>query len=127
MIGQIILPLTFQFASDVLRSPFDGDDEDFEAENYIRAMLLGPLNGLFIAGDFAEVITSGLTDAQVWAEKIPILDGATKVAYGFKHFWKGDWGEGMDDVARGIGKTLPSGLTFYDILRKELKRFGFGK
>jgi hypothetical protein len=118
-IGQVVLPLTFQFVSDTLRAPFD-DDDAYEIEDYYRAMLMGPLNGLFIAGDFAELITSGITDAGVWAEKVPVLDGATKAAYGMKKFWDGDFLEGVDDIARGIGKTAPSPLTFYDIIRKQI-------
>ena len=126
LIGQVILPLTFQFVSDILRN-FVDDDEEFEPENYLRAVLMGPLNGLFIAGDFAELGFSALAGAKVWDEKIPIMDGFTRAMKAHTHIRNGEWGEGLDDVARGLGKTLPSALTFYDIIRKELKRFGVGE
>ena len=119
-IGQFVLPLTFQFVSDTLKAPFEDDDDRYDGEDYLRAMLMGPLNGLFIAGNFAELITSGVTNAAVWAEKIPIMDGATKAAYGMKALWKGKFAEGVDDVARGIGKTIPGVFSFYDIFRKHV-------
>ena len=126
LIGQIVLPLTFQFASDLLKSPFNGDDEDYDGANYLRAMLMGPLNGLFIAGDFAELAFSGISGADIWAEKVPILDGATKAAYGIHDLWDGDFLEGVDNIARGIGKTTPNVLTYYEVLRKQSDNF-FGK
>lgn len=126
MIGQIILPLSFQFVSDVLRAPSSDDDEKFEPENYVRAMLMGPLNGLFIAGDFGELLFSGLAGAKVWDEKLTIMDGMTKAMKANTHIRAGEWIEGIDEIARGIGKTIPGPFTFYDILRKELKRFDIG-
>ena len=124
-IGQVILPLLFQFASDALRS-FVDDDEDFEAENYLRAVLMGPLNGLFIAGDFAELGFSSIAGTRIWDEKIPILDGLTKAVRGLADIKNGEFIEGVDEVAVGIGKTMPSAPTYYHVIRRELKRFGIG-
>ena len=114
------------FVSDVLRSPFSDDDDTFEPENYLRAVLMGPLNGLFIGGDFAELGFSALAGAKVWDEKIPIMDGFTKAMKANTHIRAGEWGEAIDEAARGIGKTTVSVFTYYDILRKELKRFDIG-
>lgn len=124
-IGQVILPLTFQFASDALKS-FVDDDEDFEAENYLRAVLMGPLNGIFIAGDFAELAFSSIAGTRIWDEKIPILDGLTKAVRGLADIKNGEFIEGVDEVAVGIGKTMPSAPTYYTVIRRELKRFGIG-
>jgi len=124
-IGQVILPLMFQFASDALRS-FVDDDEDFEAENYLRAVLMGPLNGLFIAGDFAELGFSSIAGTRIWDEKIPILDGLTKAVRGLADIKNGEFIEGIDEVAVGIGKTMPSAPTYYHVIKRELKRFGIG-
>lgn len=125
IIGQLILPITFQFVSDLLRAPFnDDDDEDFDGADYVRAMLLGPLNGLFVAGDMADLILSGVTDTAVWAKTFPILDGGTKMAYGLRKLWNDEWADGVDDIARGIGKTIPNPLTFYDIIRRETNKLG---
>lgn len=123
-IGQIILPITFQFASDMLRNFVD--DEELDPANYLRAVLLGSLNGLFIAGDFLELLSYGAADTKLWEKKITVADGATKAARGIKSFWDGDFAEGVDEVAIGIGRTTPSALTFYSIFRKELGRFGIG-
>jgi hypothetical protein len=126
MIGQIVLPLTFQFVSDLLKMPFEDDDEELEGSDYLRAMLMGPLNGLFIAGDFAELTFSGIADAKIWSETFTIMDGATKASYGMQDFWDGNFVEGIDNVARGVGKTLPGGFTYYEIARKQSDQY-FGK
>jgi hypothetical protein len=121
-IGHVILPLSFQFVSDLLKSPFD-DEDDFEFENYLRAVLLGPLNGLFIMGDAAELIFSGLAGSKIWPEKVPVLDGYELLSKGIDSLKDGDLGESIDKLARGTGKITPGPVTFYDIIRKELRRF----
>lgn len=121
-IGHVILPLSFQFVSDLLKSPFD-DEDDFEFENYLRAVLLGPLNGLFIMGDAAELIFSGLAGTKIWPEKVPILDGYELLSKGIDSLKDGDLGGAIDKLARGTGKITPGPVTFYDIIRKELRRF----
>jgi len=122
-IGQMVLPMVFQFASDALRSPFnDEGDEDYDPLDYVRAVLLGPLNGLFIAGDALELTTSGLANSRVWSEKVPILDPVEKAAWGIQDLWDGDFADGMDDILRGTGKVAPSPLTFYEIIRREIDK-----
>jgi hypothetical protein len=121
-IGQVVLPITFQAVSDLIRSPFnDPEDEDYEIGNYVRAVLLGPLNGLFIFGDFAELVASGLSDTKIWFEELPIFAGPTKVAQALEQFWQGDLGEGIDDLLRGMGK-MSAPFTYYEIIRREINR-----
>jgi hypothetical protein len=121
-IGQVVLPLTFQAVSDLIRSGFnDPEDEDYEIANYVRAVILGPLNGLFIFGDFAELVASGMSDTKIWFEELPIFAGPTKVAQALAQFWQGDLGEGIDDLLRGMGK-MSAPFTYYEIIRREIDR-----
>ena len=136
-IAQVMLPLTFQFASDLTKAPFRDDDEDkYSGENYLRAMLLGPLNGLFIAGDALEMIFSGVADTRIWAKKVPVLDGAQELAQGIGKMdapgllksvftdedWDGDITGAADKIIRGMGRITPGAATGYDIIRDEIKR-----
>jgi len=136
-IAQVMLPLTFQFVSDLTKAPFRDDDEDkFSGENYLRAMLLGPLNGLFIAGDALEMIFSGVADTRIWAKKVPVLDGAQELAQGIGKLdapgllksvvtdeeWDGDITGAADKIIRGMGRITPGAATGYDIIRDEIKR-----
>lgn len=123
-ISHMLLPLTFQFVSDITRMGLRPDDEDaFSGENYLRAMLLGPLNGLFIAGDALDIAISAISGAKVWEKKIPILDGVMEASRGVVGAVKGDdFEEVADDLIRGIGKLTPGAFTFYDIITDEYKR-----
>lgn len=124
LIGQVILPLVFQLVSDMLRSPFnEPDEEDYEYQNYVRAVLLGPLNGLFIFGDFAEVLTSGISNTRIWNEELPIFESASKVAEGVQDLYQGDFQGGVDELLRGMGKVFKP-FTYYDIIRRETGRVG---
>lgn len=124
VISHMLLPLTFQFVSDITRMGLRPDDDDtFSGENYLRAMLLGPLNGLFIAGDMLDIAISSISGAKVWEKKIPILDGVMEVSRGVVGAVKGDdFEEVADDLIRGIGKMTPGAFTFYDIITDEYKR-----
>ncbi len=116
-ISHMLLPLTFQFVSDITRMGLRPDDEDaFSGENYLRAMLLGPLNGLFIAGDALDIAISAISGAKVWAKEIPILGGVMEAARG------GDLEDAADNIIRGIGKLTPGAFTFYDIITDEYRR-----
>jgi len=116
-IAHMLLPLAFQFVSDVTRMGLRPDDEDaFSGENYLRAMLLGPLNGLFIAGDAIDIMISAISGAKVWAKEIPILGGVMELSRG------GDFEKAADNIIRGIGKLTPGAFTFYDIITDEYKR-----
>lgn len=62
-IGHVILPLLFQAISMVTYNlPRDEEDQDWSPMQLLRAMLLGPLNGLFVIG-------SMLDTAMFWATR----------------------------------------------------------
>lgn len=123
LISHVILPMSFQFISDLTRMGLRPDDEDaFSAESYFRAMLLGPLNGVFIFGDGIDLLASAVAGTTLWEKVMPILGGPTEIARGIMDIGDGDFLEGIDEVARGIGKMTPSALTFYDIITDEAKR-----
>ena len=124
LIGQVILPLTFQFAADAIRSFYSGDDEeDYSPEDYVRAVLMGPLNGLFIAGDAIELLASGFAGTKIWAKSQPLLDPWINIAYHMDDWKDGDILGMTDEIARQIGKSVQSPLTFYDLIRKEMERW----
>jgi hypothetical protein len=54
----VIPGLMFQVANAVTRSMFKDDDEEWEVDNFIRAALVGPLQGLFLLGSAAEFFIS---------------------------------------------------------------------
>jgi hypothetical protein len=62
-IGQLVLPVVFQLAGDIVRNAFrEPDDRELNPWDYIRAMAIGPFNGLFVMG-------SVLDTASHWATK----------------------------------------------------------
>lgn len=64
----VIPGLMFQVANAVTRSLFKDDDKEWELDNFIRAAIVGPLQGLFLLGAAAEFfIASAVAYA---AEKI---------------------------------------------------------
>jgi hypothetical protein len=50
----VIPGLMFQVANAVTRSLFKDDDKEWELDNFIRAAIVGPLQGLFLLGAAAE-------------------------------------------------------------------------
>lgn len=118
-IGHVILPFLFQYASDMLRHI--GDDEELEFNDYLRAFLLGPLNGVFIIGDWLEMFFSAVAGTKVYSNKNPMSEAAE---YTFRN-WDKDWEftRLADEMLKGIGKGVPSVPTYYSIIRRELKRF----
>jgi len=69
-IGQFVLPMIFQLAANGMR---------WETEDELRAALLGPLNKLFIVGDFLEGFVNAVTGADWYKrmfdekESVPLL------------------------------------------------------
>lgn len=125
LIGHVILPMSFQFAADMINSPFnDDEEEDFSPQDYVRAILLGPLNGLFILGDGADMILTGIADAHLWGKDAPLSSGFKKLGYAAKEIHDGDFGSAVDEIARGIGELVASPFTYYDILRRETDKVG---
>jgi hypothetical protein len=64
----VIPGLMFQVANAVTRSLFKDDDKEWELDNFIRAAIVGPLQGLFLLGAAAEFFISSAVAAA--AEKI---------------------------------------------------------
>ena len=66
-IYHLMLPMFFQFVSN-----FGGWDEDDKKE-YIRAGLLGSLNGLFLFGDIADSVIRSAIGLRVWDNELPVV------------------------------------------------------
>lgn len=65
-IYHVLLPVTFQYISN-----FGGWDEDDKKE-YLRAGLIGSLNGLFIFGDIIDKITRMALGLRTWDNALPM-------------------------------------------------------
>jgi hypothetical protein len=57
VVGHTVLPMIFQF----IASGFDWEDDKM-----LRAILVGPFNGLFIARDVIEAVTTGLVEGRTY-------------------------------------------------------------
>ena len=65
-IYHVILPVFFQMVANLFG--FDDDDR----KEYLRAMLIGPMNGLFIFQDMIDSIVRASLGMKVWDSEIPI-------------------------------------------------------
>ena len=65
-IYHVLLPITFQYVSNL-----GGWDEEDKKE-YLRAGLLGSINGVFIFGDLIDGIIRAVLGLRVWDTEIPI-------------------------------------------------------
>lgn len=95
IVSHILLPFAFQFVSDLVRNVADDEKEllDLNPADYFRAMLLGPLNGLFVVGHglsgaagyatnalvdivngFIEEDDDKLKKVRVWGYKSPVVE-----------------------------------------------------
>lgn len=97
-IAQFVLPMIFQF----MASGFEWEDED-----QLRAVLMGPFNGLFIAKDFAEPMIRAAATGRLprFGNEIPIVSTATGLATVLAEAHRIITGEG-GDVGKAIDKTL---------------------
>ena len=117
-VAQFILPMMFQFVA----SGFEWDDDD-----QLRAFLMGPLNGLFLARDFAEPVVNALTGGQMWGSDggVPLLSAATAIGMAASEAVKivnGDAGE----MSKLIDKSISGISKFAGIPYDPVKRLGGG-
>ncbi len=66
-IYHFLLPMIFQYIAN-----FGGWDEE-DRKEYIRAGILGSLNGWFIAGDAVDSIIRAALNLKIWPQEIPIV------------------------------------------------------
>ena len=123
-ISHAVLPLMFQFVSDMWRMVGD-EDKELEGSDYLRAMLLGPLNGLYIAGEVAAPLASLATGARVYDAQIPAFSAINSTVRGVAKISRGDFWEGTNEIVKQAGKWTPvralNFATYYSILTKQAK------
>jgi len=90
-IYHVLLPVMFQMVANL-----GGWDEDDQKE-YLRAGLLGSINGLFIFGDAIDSVIRQVMGLRVWDNEIPIFDI-------------------VDDINKGIRKLDFDDVTLEDML-----------
>jgi hypothetical protein len=124
LIAHTVLPVVFQFISDSWKMIGD-DDKEYEWEDYVRAMLLGPINGLFLAGEAASPLAALIAGSDVYEPRMPVYQSGAKLiraamAYGRRDFW-----ENVHETADAVGKFSPAKatdiLTYYSIISKQSK------
>lgn len=121
-IANIVLPVVFQFASDMWNMA-DEEEQELNPSEYFRAVLLGPLNGVFLVGEALAPLAALATGAKVWDAKLPIYDTINDIHRGVKEFTAGEFWQGVDETAEAIGKLGPSPLSFYSIMKKRADDF----
>ena len=122
VIGHIILPAMFQLATDLWREVTD-EEHEWKAEEYFRAMLLGPLNGLFLAGEGLSPLAAVITGSKVWDSRTPLHETINDFIRAFNKMSSGDFGDGVDGLLESAGQAYPTPVSFYPILKRRLKPF----
>jgi len=127
VIAHVILPNLFQFVSDAWRMIGD-EDKELEGSDYLRAMLLGPLNGLFIAGEALSPLAAIATGSKRYDTRLPIYGSITAVSRAIEGYSRGDFWSATHDLAMHTGKASPfrltNALTYYSIISKQAKLLG---
>ena len=121
IVGHIILPTLFQFATDSWRHIFDEEDHEWSANEYFKSMLLGPLNGLFAVGKVASPIIASLVGANVWSVDTTLVNIGNDFVKAGREMNDGDFADALDDLLTGIAKSAPSPVTFYSIIKKRFE------
>jgi len=122
LISNFVLPVMFQFVSDSWRMLGD-DEKEYEWQEYVRAILVGPLNGLFIAGDVVTPLVAALFGAKRWDENLPILAAINDITRGLETITDGDFGEGIEETIYHLGRIAPSPISFYSIAKRRIGDF----
>jgi hypothetical protein len=110
-VSHVMLPVLFQFCADMVRNVrnlSDGDDEtgmlDLNPLDYLRAMLLGPLNGIFIFGHAATYMMGrGMNwiASLLGAEKVKVYDYRLPVIQ-----WFTDFTRALDGSGKGLSDMI---------------------
>ena len=110
VIAHIVLPVLFQFATDLMRHGLpDPDEDDWELKNYARAIVTGPLNGLFIASDVIAVITNAFSTQNYFMNNLapPVAQEGEKVGRNLLKLKNSDMGdEDFQEAAFEILESL---------------------
>ena len=124
LIAHTVLPVVFQFISDSWKMIGD-DDKEYEWEDYVRAMLLGPINGLFIAGEAASPIAALIAGSDVYEPRMPVYQSGSKLIRAVKNYGRRDFWENVHETADALGKFSPDKVTdiftYYSIISKQSK------
>lgn len=103
-IYHIVLPVMFQFVVN-----FGGTDED-DIKEYIRAGILGSLNGLFIFGQIIDSAVRALLKMRIYDPSIPILSVLDDVVKAIKKLRVDDITD--KEVMEAVELFLKSGSSF---------------
>ncbi len=100
-IYHVLLPVAFQYLAN-----FGGWDEE-DRRDYIRAGILGSLNGLFIFGDILDSIIRKALRLRVFSNEVPISTIADDVR---RAMGKIDWNDiTSEDVVEALGEFIEAG------------------
>jgi hypothetical protein len=101
-VAWFLMALVTQTMGNIYRDLFTDDESEeiWTREGYYRALALGPINGLLLAGGFITDMASWLTGARVFQDSRTPLDGAGE-AMRKKKFNPENWNE-VDEVIDGM-------------------------
>jgi len=134
-IGQVILPVFFQAAGDLVRNSIkDEDDRELDPMDYLRAIAIGPFNGLFVMGSILDTASYWFIKGR-WFDDSQ-LTGLSELPRIYRSV--GRMGkmieEGsldaeavlktLDDLAIAASSMAGGGYTWYDIGRRLLRSVG---
>ena len=100
-IYHVLLPVAFQYLANL------GGWDDEDKRDYIRAGILGSLNGLFIFGDIMDSIIRKALKLRVFSNEVPISTIANDV---MRAMGKLDWDDiTPEDVVEALGELIEAG------------------
>ena len=121
-LSHMILPLMFQGATDAWKWATDDEDDPHEVDpmDYLRAVLLGPLNGLYIAGDALSPLASLVTGTKVWEPDLPIFQSVSQIFRATNKFKSEGFSTGISELVEAMGKITPTPLTYWSLFKRRI-------
>jgi len=127
-----LLPVVFQYIANL------GGWDDDDKKEYLRASLLGSINGLFIFGDILDSILRQVLELRVWDVNIPLLTVGDDIRKVMSNLSEDDiTSEDVMDAIEGLAgagnsagipteQVLRMGQGISDIMKEDYKR-GFAQ
>lgn len=134
-IGQVVLPVFFQMAGDLVRNAFrEPDERELDPMDYLRAIAVGPFNGLFVIGGILESASYWFLKGR-WFDDTQLtgLSEMNRAYRGVGRIGKmiqdreitpEQVAKTLDDLATATSSMAGGGYTWYDIGRRLIRSVG---
>lgn len=134
-IGQVVLPIFFQIAGDLVRNTFrEPDERELDPLDYLRAIAVGPLNGLFVFGGILEAASYWFVKGR-WFDSNQ-LTGLAELPRLYRSIGRvgtairdgeingEDTLRTLDETAIALSSMMGGGYVWYDIGRRLTRSVG---